>query len=75
MRGLQKLQEEIQKQEEMFSTSHARPMNNWIYTEVFETACLGSFWSSFFSLVTGKQKDRPKEWDGFHLQQVRAAYK
>lgn len=81
MRGLQKLQEERQKQEEIISTSLACLMNNWIYIEVFEAAGLRSFWSYFFSLVTGfeewqvKQKDRPKGWDGFHLGQARAVYK
>lgn len=65
----------------MFCTSLTCPTNKWFYIEVFETAGLGSFWSYFFSVVTGfeewqvKQKDRPKEWCGFHLQQVRAVYK
>lgn len=79
MKGLQKLQEEIQKQGEMISISLTCPMNNWIVLRSLRG--LGVFWSNFFSLVTGfeewqiKQKDGPNEWDGFQLWQVRAVYK
>lgn len=40
---MQKWQEEIQKQEEIFPTSLTCPVNNWIYIEVFETAGWGLF--------------------------------
>lgn len=53
MKGLQKLQEEILKQEEMISTCLYCPINNWIYIDVFQTATLGFFLSYFFSMVPG----------------------
>lgn len=47
MKRLQKLQEEILKQEEIISTCLSCPMTNWIYIEVFETDGLG-----FFGLIS-----------------------
>lgn len=48
MKGLQKLQEEILKQEEIISTCLSCPMNNWFYIEILETAGLWVFCLTFF---------------------------